>query len=84
MGATHIASDGDLEQKVFKILERVGCPVERNNIEACHRISQKKKKNVLNAKKELRKLDMKETCFPDNNLIFVNQSLCRYYRVLCS
>ena len=65
MGATHIASYGDLEEKVFKILERVGCPVEGNNIEACHRISKKKKKkckdcqNVLNANKELRKLDMK-------------------------
>ena len=40
--------------------------------------------NVLNAKKELRKLDMKEIGFPEDNHIFVNQSLCTDYRVLWS
>ena len=40
--------------------------------------------NVRNAKKELRKLDMKEIGFPEDNPIFVNQSLCTYYRVLWS
>ena len=40
--------------------------------------------NVLNAKKELRKLDMKEIGFPEDNPIFVNQSLCTHYRVLWS
>ena len=38
--------------------------------------------NVLNAKKELRKLDIKEIVFPADSPIFVNQSLCTYYRVL--
>ena len=38
--------------------------------------------NVLNAKKELRKLDTKEIGFSEDNPIFVNQSLCTYYRVL--
>ena len=36
--------------------------------------------NVLNAKKELRKLDMKEIAFSEGNPIFVNQSLHTYYR----
>ena len=40
--------------------------------------------NVLKAKKELIKLDMKEIGFPEDNPIFVNQSLCTYYRVLWS
>ena len=40
--------------------------------------------HVLKAKKELRKLDMKEIDFLEDNPIFVNQSLCTYYRVLCS
>ena len=40
--------------------------------------------NVLNVKKESRKLDMKEIGFPEDNSIFVNQSLCTYYRVLWS
>ena len=37
--------------------------------------------NVLNTKKELRKLDMKEIGFPEDNPIFVNQSLYTYYRL---
>ena len=40
--------------------------------------------DVLNWKKELRKLDMKEIGFPEGNPIFVNQSLSTYYRVLWS
>ena len=36
-------SDGDLEEKVLKIVEKFGCPIEGNNIEACHRISKKMK-----------------------------------------
>ena len=90
-------SDGNLQETVLKIFGKVGCPMEGNNIEACYRISKKKYEriivkfsrrkdcqNVLNAKKELRKLDMKEIDFPENNPIFVNQSLCTYYRVLWS
>ena len=38
----HSVSDGDLEEKVLKIFEKVGCPIEGNHIEACHRISKKK------------------------------------------
>ena len=40
--------------------------------------------NVLNAKEELRKLDIKEIGFPEDNPIFVNESLCTYYRALWS
>ena len=100
MDVPRSVSDVNLEEKVLNIFEKVGCPIEGNNIEACHRISKKKKKkneriivkfsrrkdcqNVLNAKKDLRKLDMKEIGFPEDNPIFVNQSLCTYYRVLWS
>ena len=103
-GVPGSASDDDLEEKVLKVFEgilKVGCPVEGNNIQACHRISKKKNnriieriivkfsrrkdcQDVLNWKKELRKLDMKEIGFPEGNPIFVNQSLCTYYRVLWS
>ena len=39
-------------------------------------LAERTAKNVLNAKKELRKLDMKEVGFQQDNPIFVNQSLC--------
>ena len=96
VGVPPSVSDSHLEEKALKIFEKVGCPIEGNIIEACHRISKRNEKvivkfsrrkdcqNVLNAKKELRKLDMKEIGFPEDNPIFVNQSLCTYYRVLWS
>ena len=41
VGVPRRVSDGDLEEKVLKIFEKVRCPIEGNNIEACHRISKK-------------------------------------------
>ena len=43
VGVPRSVSDGDLEEKVLKISEKVGCPIEGNNIEACHRISKNMK-----------------------------------------
>ena len=40
-------SDGDLEEKVLKIFEKDGCPVEGNNIEACHRISKNNERIIV-------------------------------------
>ena len=96
VGVPRSASDGDLEEKVLNIFEKVGCAIKRNKIEACHWISQKNERiivkfsrrkdcqNILNAKKELRNLEMKEIGFLVDNPIFVNQSLCTCYRVLWS
>ena len=44
VGVPRSVSDGHLEKKVLKIFEKVGCPVEGNNIETCHRISKIKMK----------------------------------------
>ena len=41
MGIPGSVSDGDLVEKVLKIFEKVSCPVEGNNIEACHRVQKK-------------------------------------------
>ena len=41
VGVPRSVSDGDLEEKVLKIFEKVGCLAEGNNIETCHRISKK-------------------------------------------
>ena len=41
VGVTRSVSDGNLEEKVLKIFEKVGCPIEGNNIEACHPMSKK-------------------------------------------
>ena len=37
-------SGGNLEEKKFKIFEKVGFPIKGNNIEACYWISKKMKR----------------------------------------
>ena len=41
VGVPRSASDRNLEEKVLKLFEKVGCPIEGNNIETCHRMSKK-------------------------------------------
>ena len=90
MGVSRSVSDGDLEEKILKIFEKVGFPIAENNIQACRRLSKKNERiivkcqNMFDAKKELRRFDMKQIGFWEENPIFVNQSLCTYYRVLWS
>ena len=43
VGVPRSVSDGDLEEIVLKIFEKVGCPIEGNNIEAYDRIRKKMK-----------------------------------------
>ena len=43
VGVPRSASDGDLEEKVLKIFEKIGCSNAGNNIEDCHPISKKMK-----------------------------------------
>ena len=47
VGVPRDDSDGDLEEKVLKIFENVVCPIEGNNIEACHRISKKSERIIV-------------------------------------
>ena len=83
-----------LEDKVISIFGSIGCDISKDGIEACHRISKKndsviikfsKRKvcqSILSAKRHLRNLDTNKVDLPENTKIFVNESLCPYYRVL--
>ena len=84
----------DLEDKVISIFANIGCNISKDGIEACHRLSKKtdrviikfsKRKvcqSVLSVKRDLKKLDLNEVDLPENSMVFVNESLCPYYRVL--
>ena len=78
----------------IKFLE-FGCDIPSDNIEACHRVGRhnnviikfsKRKgcQQIYSVKKDLSKLDTKEVDLPEGTQIFVNQSLCPYYKSLCS
>ena len=83
VGSPHSVSDGDVEENVLKIFERVGCPIEENNIKACHRRSRNNERilvkfsrrkdcqNVLSAKKELKKLDIKKTLLFRRTILYL-------------
>ena len=85
-----------LEDKVIQVLNKVGSSITSENVEACHRISSKNDRviikfsrrkdcqEVLSVKKDLKNLNMAEVGLPENTRLFVNPSLCSYYRVLWS
>ena len=83
--------DNSLEEKTIQVFEKVGC-----NIEACHRITKrndrvivkfsrrKDRQQMLSVKKNLQKLKMEDIGLTGDNKVFINHSLCPYYRVLWS
>ena len=66
---------------------------EETDIQACHRLkdndrviikfgNRKDSLQVLCVKKDLESLDPSELDFPEGTRIFINESLCAYYRGL--
>ena len=89
-------NDNSLEEKVIQVFEKVGCNIDSSNIEECHCITkrndrvivkfsrQKDCQQVLSVKKNLQKLKMEDIGLTGDNKVFINHSLCPYYRVLWS
>ena len=87
-----------LEDCVSKIFNECDTPVDPANIEACHRLKSKarpkkviiklfKRKdvfNILQRKKKLKSVDITKVGLPQGSLVFINQSLCSYYKYLWS
>ena len=85
----------DLEKKTIEIFASIGAKVVPGNIHACHRIGKKgttiiklvNRKDVqmiLSNKKKLKDTD--KTCigFENGTKIFINESLCPYYKGIWS
>ena len=83
----------DLEGKVCSVFNRIGVPGNPDDTEACHRLYNDKKtivkfsrrklcQQVLREKKELKNVDPSELDFPEGTDIFINESLCSYYKML--
>ena len=98
MGVAGISRDvanENLEPKVFEVLRKAGCEILSRDIEACHRLTNNDKiivqflrrKNcdqVLSVKKDLQKVKLEDIGLKGSNSIFINPSLCPYYRMLWS
>ena len=95
-GIPHSVDDNILEEKVIQVFEKIGCNTDSSNIEACHCITKKNDRvivkfsrrkdcqRVLSVKKNLQKLKMEDIGLTGDNKVFINHSLCPYYRVLWS
>ena len=88
--------DNSLKEKVIQVFEKFGCNIDSSNIEASHRIIKRNDRvivkfsrrkdcqQVLSVKKNLQKLKMEDIGLTGDNKVFINHSLCPYYRVLWS
>ena len=89
-------SDEVLEEKVLNIFDKIGCSISPDHIESCHRISKKidavivkfsRRKDcqqVWQVKKDLQKMKMEDFDLPGSGKLFINRSLCPYYKVSLS
>ena len=89
---TSIPNDS-LEANITKVFDKLGVHVEGKDIQAYHCLkdngrviiklfNRKDSLQVLRVKKDLRSLDLTELDFPEGTRIFINESLCTYYRGL--
>ena len=80
-----------LEETVRGIFGKIGVQVDERDIQACHRLKEKDRTivkfanrkdclQILRVKKDLKSLDPTELDFPESTKIYINESLCPYYR----
>ena len=83
----------DLEHTVCKVFNSIGFDIEEDRIEACHRLTKsdgtivkfsrrKDCQHLMRIKKGLKDLNPTNLSFPEGTKIYVNDSLCPYYRGL--
>ena len=93
-GISETRDNNALEITVLKIFERLEVKVDPSNVEDCHWISSKnglkrvivkvsRRKDATKIQSSKRKLkDMDLTSTGINNLVYINYSLCTYYKKL--
>ena len=96
VGISDSVQNNELEDKVLTIFKKIGSEVSPRDIEACHRLKKdndrvivkfsrrKDCEQIMFIKKDLKHLKMQEFGLPGNLSIFINTSLCPYYRKLWS
>ena len=91
-GVPESVSDKDLEGKVLNVFQKIDIEVHPDNIEACHwvkcnagpkKVKMSRRKDaykIRKAKKKMKGLDLSSIGI--NSAVFINDSLCRYYKNL--
>ena len=96
VGITREVSGEALEEKVLNIFGKLSWNISPDRIEECHRVGRtndtvivkfswrKDREHVWNVKKDLKKLTMQDLELPGKSKLFINRSLCPYYKMLWS
>ena len=93
VGILQSVKDDDLEKVVTKIVNKVGINITERDMQAVHRIrkegriiikfsNRKDCQALLKVKRDLNNLSMKDFDFEETKKVYVNESLCPYYRDL--
>ena len=94
-GIPSSVSDKDLEEVVCKAITKAGVDITADDTETCHRVgnkdqtivkfgNRKMSRQVLSVRKDLNKVKMSDIYLTGESTLYVNQSLCPYYRMLWS
>ena len=87
-------ADNDLKSKVFEVLKEISVPIDPSLVEDCHRLPSKglPKKAILklNRRKDIRRILLNKNKLknlkpetvnlPGETNVFINESLCFYYK----
>ena len=91
VGISNSVGNSVLEERVRDVFKKIGVEIDEWNVQACHRLKEKGRTivkfvnskdclQILRVKKDLKSLEPTELDFPENTKIFINESLCPYYR----
>ena len=94
VGIPTSVADNELEETFCKIVDKVGVKIDDRDIVSCHRVGsqgrtivkfshRKDCQQLMKVKKDLSKLNLSDIDL-GNTKIFINQSLCPYYKLLWS
>ena len=97
-GIPESVNDNALEDKIQGVLREIDVEVDTENIESCRRLKGKgskgrvilklfKKKDAVKIKlnkKKLKNIDHRKIGFSSGTKVFINESLCAYYKLLWS
>ena len=95
IGIRKTVESKDFELTVCKVFNIIGFDIGQDRIESCHRLtkldrtivkfSQRKDcQHLMRIKKGLKDLNQTNLSFLEGTKIYVNDSLCPYYRGLCN
>ena len=94
-GIPSSVNDNDLEEVVCKATTKAGVDITADDIEECHRVGNKGQtiikfgkrmvsRQMLSVRNDLNKVKMSDIDLTGQSTLYINQSLCPYYRMLWS